>query len=77
MADKVKYLISEYQQHIMEMPFAPRSSFGREGLGTDSDSNSKFLTSLFMDMDLGIQFLKDEWLIRDVQHLRSRCDLVR
>jgi hypothetical protein len=42
----------------MEMPFAPRSSFGRERLGTDGDANSKFLTYFFMDMDLGIQFLK-------------------
>jgi hypothetical protein len=48
----------------MEMSFAPRSSFGREGLGTDGDANESFLTYLFIDMNLGIQFLKDVGLIR-------------
>jgi hypothetical protein len=48
----------------MEMPFALPSSFGREGLGTEGDANNKFLTYLFIDIDLGIQFLKDVGLIR-------------
>ena len=48
----------------MEMPFVPRSSFGRSFLGKDGDVNKVFLTYLFIDMDLGIQFLKDVGLIR-------------
>jgi hypothetical protein len=48
----------------MEMPFVPRSSFGRTSLGKDGEANKLFLTYLFSDMDLGIQFLKDAGLIR-------------
>jgi len=64
MADKVKCVISEYQQRLMEKPFVPRSSFGRYSLGEDGDANKLFLSYLFIDMDLGIQFLKDVGLIR-------------
>jgi hypothetical protein len=47
----------------MGMPFAPASWFGRAVLG-DDDTANKLITYLFIDMDLGIQFLKDTWLIR-------------
>jgi hypothetical protein len=48
----------------MEMPCVPTSSFGREMLGKDCDVNKLFLTYLFSDRDLGIQFLKDVGLVR-------------
>jgi hypothetical protein len=66
MADKVKYVISKYQQRLMEMPFVPPSTFGRATLGDDDDANKLFLTYLFIDKELGIQFLKDVGLIRKV-----------
>jgi hypothetical protein len=44
--------------------FVPRSSFGRASLGKDDGVNKLFLTYLFIDMDLGIQFLMDVGLIR-------------
>ena len=59
MVDRVKCVRSEYQERVMEMPFVPQSSFGRDSLGEDGDANKLFLTSLFIDMDLGIHFLKD------------------
>jgi hypothetical protein len=64
MADQVKCVISKYQQRLMEMPFVPPSSFGRATLEDDGDANKLFLTHLFIDKDLGIQFLKDVRLIR-------------
>jgi hypothetical protein len=64
MVEAVKSINSSYQQHLMEMPFAPRSSFGRDALGDDSTANKLFLMYLFIDMDLAIQFLKDMGLLR-------------
>jgi hypothetical protein len=43
----------------MEMPFVPPSYFGRDTLGKDTDANKLFLTYLFSDVDLGVQYLKD------------------
>ena len=60
MVDRVKCVVSEYQQRLMERPFVSRSSFGR-----DCDANKLFLTYLFIDMDLFIQFLKDVGFIRN------------
>ena len=48
----------------MEMPFIPRTSFGRAKVGDDGNGNKIFLTYLFIAIDLGIQFLKDVGLIR-------------
>ena len=62
--DQVKCVISKYQQRLMQMPFVPRSSFGRVSLGKDGDVNKLFLTYLFIDMDLGTQLLKNVGLIR-------------
>ena len=64
MVDQVKCVISNYQQPLMEMSCIPRSSFGRAPFGKDGDVNKLFLTYLFIDMDLGIQFLRDMGLIR-------------
>ena len=60
MVDQVKCVISKYQQRLMEMPFVPPSSCGHDTLGKDGDANKLFL---FIDVDLGIQFLKDVELI--------------
>jgi len=64
MVDEIKSVISTYQRHVMEMPYVPKTSYGRASLGDDSEANKLFLTFLFSDMDLGIQFLKDVGLLR-------------
>jgi hypothetical protein len=46
------------------MEIDPPSSFGRRSLGEDGDANKQFLSFLFINMDLGIQFLEDVGLIR-------------
>ena len=65
MVDQVKCVISKNKQRLTEMPFVPRSSFGRASLGKDGE-NKLFLMYLFINMDLGIQFLKDVGLIRSM-----------
>jgi len=64
MVEQIKYVVSNYQQRLMEKNFVPRSSFGRRSLGKDGEANKLLLSFLFSDMDLGIQFLKDAGLIR-------------
>ena len=54
----------------MEMPFVPKTSYGRASLGDDGEANKLFLTFLFSDTDLGIQFLKDVGLLRS----KVRCN---
>ena len=46
------------------MPYVPKTSYGRALLGDDGEANKLFLTFLFSDTDLGIQFLKDVGLFR-------------
>ena len=59
MVDEIKSVISTYQRRLMEMPYVPKTSYGRASLGDDGEANKLFLTFLFSDTDLGIQFLKD------------------
>ena len=46
------------------MPYVPRTSYGRDSLGYRGDANKLFLTFLFCDRNIGIQFRKDVGLIR-------------
>jgi hypothetical protein len=62
--DEIKSVISTYQRRLMEMPYVPSTSYGRASLGDDGEANKLFLTFLFSDTDLGIQFLKDVGLLR-------------
>jgi hypothetical protein len=70
MIERLRAVISDYQQQIMGMPFAPTSSFGRAALGDDGTANKLFLTHLFINMDVGIQFFKDMGLI----HRQMSCN---
>ena len=78
MDEHIKSVISTYQRRLVEMPYVPRTSYRRVSLGDDGDANKLFLTYLFSDKDLGIQFLKDVGLLRIkvTCNLRLRCDLV-
>jgi len=62
--DEIKSVFSTYQRRLMEMPYVPKTSYGRASLGDDCEANKLFLTSLFSATDLGIQFLKDVGLLR-------------
>jgi len=46
------------------MPYAPKRSYVLSALEINGGVNVVFLTFLFSDKDLGIQFLKDVGLIR-------------
>jgi hypothetical protein len=41
----------------MEMPYVRKTSYGHALLGDGGDTNKQFLTSLFIDKELGIHFL--------------------
>jgi hypothetical protein len=62
--DGIKDVISNYQERLMNMAFAPKSSFGQAVLGDDGNANKLFLMYLFLDMDVAFHFLKDTGLIR-------------
>jgi hypothetical protein len=64
MVDEIKSVISTYQQRLMEMPYVPQKSYGRASLGDDGEVNKLFLTFIFSNADLGIQFMKDVGLLR-------------
>ena len=60
-----------YQVCDPNVPAAPnrdgvrsQNDIGHASLGDDGDANNKFLTSLFIDKKLGIQFLKYVELLR-------------
>jgi hypothetical protein len=61
---EIKSVISTYQRRLMEMPYVPKTSYGRASLGDDGQANKLVFTFLFSDMDTGIQFLKDVALLR-------------
>jgi len=41
------------------MPNVPKTSYGRDSLGYGGDANKLFLTFLFSDHAIGIQFITD------------------
>jgi hypothetical protein len=56
--------IKEYQDKPHEMPFVPKTSHQRDSLGYCGDTNKTFLTFLFNNSAVSIQFLKDAGLFR-------------
>ena len=76
-------IIKEYQDKLREMPYVPKTSYQRDSLGYCGDANKTFLTFLFSNRDIGIQFLKDAGLTRskvqcdscgrDRRHVTSSC----
>jgi hypothetical protein len=43
----------------MEIPYVPRTPFGRASLADDGDANKLFLTYFFSNINIDIEFLKD------------------
>ena len=64
MVEHMKQIISKYQRRIVEMSFVPKRSYSHSAVGINGSVNMVFLTFLFSDKDLGIEFLKDVGLIR-------------
>ena len=52
----------------MQMPFVPRSLYGRQMPREDGGPNKDFLTYLFCDQGFATQFLKDVGLLRSKVH---------
>jgi hypothetical protein len=56
--------VTENEKRLQGMPFVPRSLYGRAMLREDGGPNKIFLTFLFCDQAIAIQFLKDMGLLR-------------
>ena len=65
--------IIEYQRRIVKMSYVPKRSYGHSVVGTNCSVNMVFLTFMFSDKDLGIQFLKDVGLIRSKVRCNTCC----
>jgi hypothetical protein len=64
MVDAISTVITEYQRRLINMPYVPATTYGRAALGKDGVANELFLTFLFSDKEVGVQFLKDVGLLR-------------
>jgi hypothetical protein len=73
MVHLISNVIKEYQDKPHEMPFVPKTSYQRDLLGYCGDANKTFLTFLFNNSVVGIQFLKDAGLIRRKVQFNTCC----
>ena len=63
MVQQITNIVKDYQYRVQELPYVPATSFRRDSLGYPGDANKLFLTFLFCDRNIGMQFLKDVGLI--------------
>lgn len=68
--EHIQQIIAQYQQQTAEKPYVPNRSYGHPALGINGNVNRDFLTFLFSDKDVGIEFLKDMSLI----HSKVPCN---
>ena len=83
MEHHISNVIKEYQDKLHEMPFVLKPLYQRDLLEYWGEANKTFLTFLFSNSAIGIQFLKDVGLIhcklecnscgRDRRHVTSSC----
>jgi hypothetical protein len=64
--------IKEYQDTLREKYYVPKTSFQRESLGFCGDAHKLFLTFLFGEPAIGVQFVKDAGIIRSNMLCNSR-----
>jgi hypothetical protein len=64
MLQHITNVIKEYQAKFSQFPFLLKKYFKRYSLRCSDDPNKTFLTFLFCDNRIGVQFLKDAGLIR-------------
>jgi len=67
MVENICSVADDYEKRLL---FVPRFSYGRRMLQEDGGSNTMFLTYLFCDEVIAIQFLKDVGLLRSKVHRR-------
>jgi hypothetical protein len=59
MVEHIIAIVRQYEQRLREMQKVPMLSYGRELLCADGVPNRNFLTCLFTDMALAIEFMKN------------------
>jgi len=64
MVGKINEIVDSYEKRLQEVPFIPRGSFRRRMLRQAGGQNTDFLTYLFCESGLAMQFLKDVGLLR-------------
>jgi len=72
MLEKICEVVNEYEKRLQEMPFVPRSSYGRPMLREGGGPNRNFLTYVFCDQGFAMQFLKDVGLLRSKVQCNTR-----
>jgi hypothetical protein len=60
----MKEVVRQYEEHLQRMQHVPRFSYRQGLLRDDGGPNSLFLTFLFTDQAMAIQFLQDMGLLR-------------
>ena len=64
MVQHISDVVREYEKRLQEMPYVPRSSYGRGMLPENGGTNKIFRTFLFCNQATALQFLKDVGLLR-------------
>ena len=64
MVECIRQVVAEYEGRLRKMQWVPRVSYGCGMLRKDGAPNRNFLTYLFGDLELAIQFLTDVGVIR-------------
>jgi len=73
MIGNIQEIFHEYEKRLQEMSFIPRGSYGRRMVRQDGGPNRDFVTYVFCDHGLAVQFLKDVGLIRSKVQCNT-CD---
>ena len=63
MVQQMCEVVKDYEERLQGMPFVLETSYGSKMLREDDGPNKVFLTFLFCDHDMAIQFLKDMGLL--------------
>ena len=63
MTDRISEIIASYQSRVLDMSCVPATSYGRSSHGRNGIATKFFLTLLFIDKALSLQFLKDVGLL--------------
>jgi len=71
MVEHIFKVVGQYEQRLRQMQKVPKFSYGRGLLCADGAPNRIFLTCLFTDMALAIEFMKDLGFIRR----KVECDI--
>jgi hypothetical protein len=66
MGERIANVIATYQDCLLRMSFLPATSYGSATLGDVGVANKLLIAFLFIDPDVGMQFLKDVELIRSM-----------